>query len=339
MANVFFCQGCGARFDVPDELAGRKARCKKCGLVAVIPKATPVSAVEARAPRGAGAPRAIETPKPAMAVASGGGPSWIDEASVSVGLAPITAQNLRPVKLAKAGPLDNFDDDGGPDHYDLANAGRKQSKAPPRLAGKPAGRLTRAWRELVRTAQKPMRFINDTTYFLSIPFLMLILLGALIHSRPVALLGATAVVLLNAGRLASGLANLVLIPFKEGPLQGIAFLFPPLGLVYLARNYQRLHKPIQRVAEPLLTVGLVFLAFALIPGLGRAGAPADAGIVGRMESNAAALRRDMVGEVDRVRSEGIENFSRQAVGEVGGAVAGPRPAASQDAPETGRPRP
>ncbi|WZO98607.1 hypothetical protein EP7_000187 [Isosphaeraceae bacterium EP7] len=319
MAIVFFCQGCGARFDVSDDLAGRKARCKKCGHVAAVPPANPHAAaaiLTPRPPREAGSPRPMQTPRPAMAVAGGTGPTWLDEVSVSVGLAPITAENLKPVRMKAAGPLDNFNDDDGPDHYELASPGRKAGKAPPRLAGKPVGRLTRAWRSLVRTGQKPLRFINDTTYFLSIPFLMMILLGAIIHSRPLALLGATAVVLLNAGRLASGLANLMLIPFKDGIPQGVAFLFPPFGLYYLARNYHRLHKPIKRVAEPLLTVGLVFLAFALIPGLGRAGAPADAGIAGRMKAGAAALKRDMVDEVSRVRSEGLKAVGKEALGEL-----------------------
>jgi hypothetical protein len=35
------------------------------------------------------------------------------------------------------------------------------------------------------------------------------------------------VVLLNVGRLAVGLANLVVIPFREGITQGISFLIIP----------------------------------------------------------------------------------------------------------------
>ena len=41
------------------------------------------------------------------------------------------------------------------------------------------------------------------------------------------------VVLLNIGRLVAGLANLVVIPFREGIAQGVFFLIPPFTFFYL----------------------------------------------------------------------------------------------------------
>ena len=49
---------------------------------------------------------------------------------------------------------------------------------------------------------------------------MLILLGAIFRSRHLALFAATAVVLLEIGRIASGVANLAVVPFREGIVRG-----------------------------------------------------------------------------------------------------------------------
>ena len=68
---------------------------------------------------------------------------------------------------------------------------------------------------------------------------MLALLGLLVGSRSLMVLGATVVVALNLGRIVAGVANLVVIPFRESPLQGIFFLIPPITFVYLAQNWQK----------------------------------------------------------------------------------------------------
>ncbi len=39
MGVVFFCQSCGARFEVESRLAGKKGRCKQCGQYMTVPKA------------------------------------------------------------------------------------------------------------------------------------------------------------------------------------------------------------------------------------------------------------------------------------------------------------
>ena len=39
MGVVFFCQSCGARFEVEARLAGKKGRCKQCGQYMTVPKA------------------------------------------------------------------------------------------------------------------------------------------------------------------------------------------------------------------------------------------------------------------------------------------------------------
>jgi len=68
--------------------------------------------------------------------------------------------------------------------------------------------------------------------------------------------------LLNIGRIAAGLANLVVIPFRESPIQGIRFLIPPITFIYLAQRWSKVRKPVQRIVGPILTIGLVTLALA-----------------------------------------------------------------------------
>jgi hypothetical protein len=45
--------------------------------------------------------------------------------------------------------------------------------------------------------QKVFRKINQAAYLVSVPFLAILILGAVLQSRQLAILGATAVVLLN----------------------------------------------------------------------------------------------------------------------------------------------
>ena len=72
-----------------------------------------------------------------------------------------------------------------------------------------------------------------------------------------ALFGAAAVVVLNIARLISGAFNLAVIPFRDGI------------------NWKRMKKPMQRLIEPAITIGLVGLAFAFIPWLSKGGTSSD----------------------------------------------------------------
>jgi hypothetical protein len=45
------------------------------------------------------------------------------------------------------------------------------------------------------------------------------------------------------------------------------FCIPPLTLIYLTSHWKKMRHPLQRVAVPLVTIGLVVLAFTLVPSL------------------------------------------------------------------------
>src|SRR6185437_15469805 len=98
--------------------------------------------------------------------------------------------------------------------------------------------VLRVWRGQLGGVQRVFRWINETAYLISVPFIMVLLLGTMVRNRPMALLGAAVVIVLNIGRLVAGGAGLVIVPLRDG------------------LNWKKVKKPLRRVAEPALTIGL-----------------------------------------------------------------------------------
>ncbi len=129
-----------------------------------------------------------------------------------------------------------------------------------RSAGRPVSQVSGAkvlWRRQLGAVERFFRWINQSAYLVSVPFLMILILGTMIRNHPMALFGAAAVVVLNIARLISGAFNLAVIPFRDGI------------------NWKRMKKPMQRLLEPAFTIGLVGLAFAFIPWLSKGGTSSD----------------------------------------------------------------
>ena len=130
------------------------------------------------------------------------------------------------------------------------------------------------WRRQLGHIERLFRWINQTAYLVSVPFLMILLLGVMVRSHPMANFGAIVVVLLNIARLVTGVFNLVVIPFRDGI------------------DFRRLKKPIRRVIEPALTIGLVGLAFAFFPWLSKADKN-DGTIAGRIRADVEKVERKL----------------------------------------------
>ncbi len=81
-------------------------------------------------------------------------------------------------------------------------------------------------------------------------------------------------------RLISGAANLAVIPFRDGI------------------NLKKMKKPLRRVVEPVLTIGLVVLAFTFIPWLSKGDAPKGS-IAERVKDSASSLKAEIKGKVGR----------------------------------------
>jgi len=288
MSIVFFCQSCGSRFDVDPRAAGKQGRCKKCGQRMTVPKAEEIASMAAM---------------PALAMAGSGAvagaapeANWLAKMTSKVGLAPITIDRM-PAGYRKPSPYDDDLADSKP--YALATPERRPTSGG---ASGAAGAVVRVWRGQLGGVQKLFRKINETAYLVSIPFLMILLLGAAVRNRPLALFGATVVVLLNIGRLVSGFANLAVIPFRDGI------------------NLKKMKKPFRRVIEPAVTIGLVVLAFTFIPWLSGGGA-AKGTIRDRLSNSARDLGREMEGKVgaavEKAQALDVKNFGNAAKSKFG----------------------
>jgi hypothetical protein len=187
--------------------------------------------------------------------------NWIDAVTSQVALAPITEQRLSALRKKPATPLDDASFSG------LYKVASMPSLPAYTSTGRPAGAITRGYRHQMGKVQGLFRWINQSAYLVSVPFLMLLLVGVVSDSQSLMAIGATVVVVLNIGRLLAGVANLVVIPFRESPLQGVFFLIPPLTFIYLYQNWQKVRKPVLRILGPIGTIGLVILAYLVAPYL------------------------------------------------------------------------
>jgi hypothetical protein len=273
MGIVFFCQSCGARFEVSPQMAGKKGRCRKCSQEMTVPRAeelASMSAMPALVLAGAGAVAA----GPA-AGANGGASigSWLKGGISQAVMSPLTLDRT-PLRPYLPSALDDAEDSKP---YVLAKEVRE------RRGGVRAqdNVVVLTWRRQLGKLQKLFRTINQAAYVASLPFLMILIFGAAVKSRPLALFGATFLVLVNIARLAAGGANLAVIPFRDGI------------------NLSKMKKPLRRVIEPAFTIGLVIAAFAFIPWLSTDTA-AKGDIAHRIRSSAENLKKEMKGEVNRV---------------------------------------
>ncbi|WP_165245109.1 hypothetical protein [Paludisphaera soli] len=261
MSIVFFCPQCGARFEVGEQAAGKVGRCKRCGERIAVPPPTPV-AVGAAA--GASMTRAD------AAGAATGAPAWLERMTSQVALAPLTIEKMPGLRkpAPKPSPLDDLGDSkpyGLVENYKIPAVERGRS------AGA-AGEVKIAWRWGLGSIQKTFRRLNEFAYLISVPFIMIMLMGATARNRSMALFGAEVVVLLNIGRIVTGLANILAVPFREGPVTGLLFLFPPYTIKYMIDHWNKLRRPVRRVAMPMLTIALVVLAFLFLPSLSKTSA-------------------------------------------------------------------
>lgn len=273
MGIVFFCMSCGARFEVDSRMAGKKGHCKKCGQLMQIPRAenlASMTGIAAVAPAGA-----------TVGAEPGGPVNWLRTASSDVGLAPLTVDRMPGVPRKPKPAPTPLDDLGDSKPYSLAEPARGEPIR--RSSGRP-NYLVMFWRGELGSVQKLFRHINEFAYLISVPFLILLLLGAAIRNRPLALFAATVVVVLNLGRIASGIANLAVVPLRDG------------------LQFHKMKKPLRRVIEPVLTIGLVIVAFTFIPWLAT-GQASRGNAVSRLRSGAKALGREMEGELKKTVEE------------------------------------
>ena len=104
-------------------------------------------------------------------------------------------------------------------------------------------------------------------------------------------------VLLNIGRIVAGIADLAVIPLRDG-------LSPA-----------KLKKPVRRVVEPIATIAAVWVAFAFIPWL-RYSEASTGTITDRLRSTAKGLESDIKSELgtvtDKAKTLELDKLGAQA---------------------------
>jgi hypothetical protein len=284
MGIVFFCQSCGARFDVDKRMAGKRGHCKKCGQLMTIPRAEEIAsmtAIPALAMANAAAERGKGNGTSASAAATSAS-SWLKGGLSNAALAPITLDRMpagynRPTKPS---PLDDAEDSKP---YVLAKSDREY-RGPVHRHDSP---VLYFWRRQMGRVQKVFRSINQAAYLFSVPFILMLIVGAAVQSHKWALLGATAVVLLNIARIVTGAINLAVVPLRDGI------------------NVKKMKKPFWRIAEPALTIAAVVIAWPWISPT----STAKGNIAERIRQGAKDLKQDIrakVGgavDVDKLESQ------------------------------------
>ncbi len=320
----FECPACAAPFDVDERLAGRSGRCKRCGGRMKIPsdgasQGIPPRAAAQRAAAAVAAngprlspivPVAPARPQPSQA--AGRPINWLEAVNSQVALAPISMNGLRGLGN-RPSPMDEA---SIPGPYKLATA--RSIPALNYAGGKPAGAVTRGYRQGMGKVQKLFRWINQSAYLVSVPFLMLLLLGLFVGSTSLMSLGATAVIALSIGRIVAGVANLVVIPFRESPIQGIFFLIPPITFFYIYQNWHKVQGPVKRIVGPILTIALVAAAFVAEPWF-RGEGKAKGSIQDQVKSGVGSLKKGMGEQIGKVPNlelkdlKGLQNKAESAL--------------------------
>jgi hypothetical protein len=325
----FQCPACGAPFEVDDRFAGRAGRCKACGGRTKVPSngaAEAVAAGSARPRAMAGAvvgPRltpiaagAASRPQPSLA--AGRPINWLEAVNSQVALAPISMDGMPGLRPKPA----FIDEPSIPGPYKMATAPSLPALESSKT--RPAGAITRGYRHGMGKFQKLFRWLNESAYLVSVPFVILLLVGLLAGSNSLMGLGATAVVLLNLGRIVAGIANLAVIPFRESPLQGILFLIPPITFLYLYQNWPKVQKPVKRIIGPILTIALVAAAFVAEPWIHGESKPKGS-IQDQVKSGLGSLKkgmREQIGRVPNLDADDLKSIQDKAQGALNSLNAG-----------------
>jgi hypothetical protein len=309
MGVVFFCQSCGARFEVDARLAGKKGRCKHCGQYTTVPKAEHLTSMNmpalAMAGAGAAVASAVAIPRPGARAAAAPGSArpgprpksvndWVNASMSKIGLAPISIPAM-PKKAFLASALDDAADSKP---YQLEKPDRRDARG---KGGGPPNVVFAAWRHEVGVIQRILRWLNESAYIVSIPFVIILLFGIAVKANSIAIFGAAFVVLLNIGRIIAGVANLAVIPLRDG------------------FNLRKYKKPLRRVIEPVVWIAAVVLAFTFVPWLA-SGKASTGSISERIKAGAEKLEEDIKGEVNKVTDKAkdlnVEKLGSQFKGAV-----------------------
>jgi hypothetical protein len=166
----------------------------------------------------------------------------------------------------------------------------------------PASWVRVKWRAGVGLVLKLLRWVDTWAYLISVPFVMLMVFGIVVENRGFIHLGAVVVVLANYGRFWADLLAFFVRPYKDGPLQGLAFLFPPYTLYYLATRWDKMTPILRRIATSCIPIVLVVLAYAFLPFVNPAAKDVE-GVVPKVKAGAGAVEEEIRSDLEKLEGE------------------------------------
>ena len=126
--------------------------------------------------------------------------------------------------------------------------------------------------------------------------------GIVVENRAFVHLGAVVTVLANYGRFWADLLALFVRPYKDGPIQGLAFLFPPYTVYYLATRWSRMKPILRRIATSCIPIVLVVLAYAFLPSINPE-VKDVAGVTAKIEKGKQEVDKEIHEELQKIEKE------------------------------------
>lgn len=122
-------------------------------------------------------------------------------------------------------------------------------------------------RQFFNQFSRVFRWVNDMSFGISLVFLIIAVVGAIMEKTSLSTFSMGMVVFLNAVGVIAGVSNMIAVRFRGNPVKGALFLFPPMTVYYLWKNWSKWQKSINRVKTPLLMLVFVFFAYRWFPWL------------------------------------------------------------------------
>jgi hypothetical protein len=181
----------------------------------------------------------------------------------------------------------------------------------------PASWLYVKWRAVVNLALKVLRWIDTWAYLISVPFVMLMIFGLVVQNHGLVHTGAVVVFLANYGRFWVDLLTFFVRPYKDGPLHGLLFLFPPYMVYYVVSRWDSMKKIVRRIAMSCIPIVAVVLIYAFVL-TGKNNVTDIHDIGGRIEAGKKELEEDI--------KRDLNQLEKSLIGEGSGAPAAKAPA-------------
>jgi hypothetical protein len=238
MTMTFSCERCGHRFEVDESLAGKSGRCKQCGHEMRVPspefRLAPI------------AEEAVSLPEPADPLAID------DRQEESIRPSHEHIVTLAPIEeVSEPGNIpEEFLADRAPYELDV-----KFEPAPSAVSPQASPTLMRArsgWRHQVGKLLAKLGALEEWVYLALMLFWLIAAIALLFELKPLGWTMLGLVVVCSLILLVLGGFEIVVKPFRESPLHGLAVLFVPFYVFYyVATRWQEMRTPFRKAVGAL----------------------------------------------------------------------------------------